>query len=206
MALLLAGPTPSEQAVDLSSAVPPSSHLLSLNITDGIATANFDAAFSAPSAPGNELARVAQVVYTLTQFPTVQRVAFQINGVTPGTFASGAVSVVRPLGRMDVLGALPAILVEDPAVGDTLHGTLHLSGMANVYEAQFHVQLVDSDGKILIDAPVRASAGTGTWGTFDVTLHFNISANTLSTLKVYDLSAKDGSPIDQVIFTLPAGP
>ena len=136
----------------------------------------------------------------------MQRVVFEVDGVPPNPFASGAVSLAHPLARSDVLGALPAILVETPAVGDALHGSLRLTGMAAVFEAQFRTQLVDGAGKVLVDKPVHASAGTGTWGTFDYTFPFTASVTTLSTLRVFDVSMKDGSPIDEVDLRLPAGP
>jgi hypothetical protein len=97
-------------------------------------------------------------------------------------------------------------LVENPAVGDALQGALHVSGMANVYEAQFRVKLIDGAGRVLVDQPVRASAGTGSWGTFDTTMRFAATSTTMSTLRVYDVSMKDGSPIDEVDLHLPAGP
>lgn len=203
---LVGGTNPAERAEGLTSAVPSGSILLGLSISAGRATVNLNAAYATAGTPSSELNRIAQVVFTLTQFPTVKSVNFQINGSTPLTFASGAVDLNRALGRSDVLGALPAILVENPAVGDVLHGSLHLSGMANVYEAQFRVQLIDGSGHVLVDQPVMATAGTGTWGTFDTTYRFTAPAATTSTLRVYDLSAKDGSPQDEVDLHLTAGP
>ena len=203
---LLAGPSSSEKNAGLSSAVPGDSRLLGLSISSGTATANFNSGYATPGSPASELQRVAQVVFTLTQFPTVVRVAFQVDGVTPLRFASGAVDLREPLGRSDVTAALPPILVESPAVGDALHGSLHVSGVTNVYEAQFRVKLIDGAGRVLVDQPVRANAGTGTWGAFDTTFHFTAMSTTMSTLRVYDVSMKDGSPIDEVDLRMPAGP
>ena len=203
---LLGGPNAAERAEGLSSAVPSGSILLGLTVSAGRATVNLNSAYATAGTPSSELNRIAQVVFTLTQFPTVQTVNFQINGATPMTFASGAVDLTRALGRSDVLGALPAILVENPAVGDVLHGSLHLSGMANVYEAQFRVQLIDGSGHVLVDQPVMATAGTGTWGTFDTTYRFTATTASTATLRVYDLSAKDGTPQNEVDLHLTAGP
>jgi len=203
---LLDGPDVAEGAAGLSSAIPIGTKVLGLQISSGTATVDLNGTFSAPGTPGAELDRVAQVVYTLTQFPSVTHVAFEISGSTPATFASGAVSLAQPLGRNDVLGALPAILVETPAVGDSLHGAVHLSGMANVFEAQFNMQLVSADGKVLVDQPIHATAGSGTRGTFDVTFPFTAAAAPTSTLRIYDTSMKDGSPIDEVDIHLPIAP
>jgi hypothetical protein len=197
LAALLTGPSGTDGPAGLSTAVPAGSGLLSLAVDSGTATADFTTAFATPGTPGEELARVAQVVYTLTQFPAVQRVVFEIAGSPPATFASGAVKLTGPLGRLDVLGALPAILLENPAPGDTVQGDLHLTGLAAVYEAQFRVQLVEGVGTVLVDQPVQASAGSGTWGTFDVTFPFTAAVGS-GTVKVYDLSARDGTRQDEV--------
>jgi len=206
LSALVDGPDVAESAVGLSSAIPIGTKVLGLQTSSGMATVDFNGVFSTPGTPGAELDRVAQVVYTLTQFPSVTHVVFEISGSTPVTFASGAISLSQPLGRNDVLGALPAILVETPAVGDSLHGAVHLSGLANVFEAQFNMQLVSADGRVLVDQPVHATAGSGTWGTFDVTLPFTVAAASSSTLRIYDTSMKDGSPIDEVDLHLPIAP
>lgn len=203
---LMGGPDADEMTAGLTSAIPAGTRLLALRTASGTATVDVSDAFADKESPGDELARVAQVVFTLTQFPSVRIVALQIGGSTPTTFASGAVSLRKALGPGDVVGALPAILVESPAVGDTLHGSVHLAGLANVYEAQFQVQLIDGNGKLLVDEPVQATAGSGTWGTFDATFSFSTSTKTTSTLRVYDVSMKDGSPIDEVDLRLVAGP
>lgn len=201
---LLAGPALSERQAGLSTAIPGGSRLLDLRVSSGTAIANLNAEFAAPGAPASELQRVAQVMYTLTQFSSVARVAIEINGVTPAKFGSGSVNVTRALGCSDVLGALPAIMVESPAVGDVLGGSLHLTGLANVFEAQFRTQLTDNSGRLLVDEPVHATAGSGTWGSFDVTFRFAGSATSECTLRVYAVSMKDGSPIDEVDLRLPA--
>ena len=203
---LLAGPGDAQRAAGLSSAVPAGARLVGLRISSGTATADFNAAYATAASPASELQRVAEVVFTLTQFPTVSRVLFQVDGVTPAVFGSGAVDLARPLGRHDVLGAVPAILLEHPAVGDALHGSLHLTGIANVFEAQFRAELIDGAGHVLVDGPVHASAGSGTWGGFDTTFRFTVRDTTTGTLKVYARSMKDGSPIDEVDLHLPVGP
>ena len=206
MMALVGGTDTSEASAGLTSAIPAGTQLLGLTIASGTATVNLNNAFAAGGTAKDELTRVAQVVFTLTQFPTVKTVAFEIGGTTPATFASGAVSLRSALSRSDLLGALPPIFVETPAIGDTLHGSVHLSGLANVFEGQFRTQLVDGNGKVLLDQPVHATAGTGTWGPFEATFSFSTSSTVSSTLRVYDESAKDGSPIDEVDLHLTAGP
>ncbi|MEO8461574.1 MAG: Gmad2 immunoglobulin-like domain-containing protein, partial [Chloroflexota bacterium] len=72
-------------------------------------------------------------------------------------------------------------------------------GMANVFEATFRVAIFDRPDPTsgldpLGDQVVMATCGTGCWGTFDVTLPYRVTSAGWGVLRVYDLSAKDGSP------------
>jgi hypothetical protein len=71
-----------------------------------------------------------------------------------------------------------------------------MSGIANVFEAQFQVQVLDGDGTILADEPVMASCGTGCWGSFKASVPYTVDRAQYGTLRVYEPSAKDGSPIN----------
>jgi hypothetical protein len=41
-----------------------------------------------------------------------------------------------------------------------------------------------------------ASCGTGCWGTFDVTIPYDVSARQAGSVVTYNLSARDGSAED----------
>jgi immunoglobulin-like protein involved in spore germination len=41
---------------------------------------------------------------------------------------------------------------------------------------------------------VMATCGTGCWGTFDVSIPYEVSSRQPGTLTTYNLSAMDGSP------------
>jgi hypothetical protein len=71
-----------------------------------------------------------------------------------------------------------------------------VAGTADVFEAQFRLQVLDGRRNVLADLPVLATCGTGCRGTFDVTVHYAIPTAEWGTLRVFDLSAKDGTPID----------
>jgi hypothetical protein len=83
-----------------------------------------------------------------------------------------------------------------------------VSGLANVFEAQFRVQLLDGNGNTLADKPVMASCGTGCWGTWKTSISYSVLKAQWGTLRVYDLSAKDGAPenvTDYPVWLTPAG-
>jgi hypothetical protein len=128
---------------------------------------------------GNE--RTAEEVYTLSQFAPKQ--AVDVGG--------------RSYTRADFEDLTPAILVEAPLPFATVSAPLRLRGTANTFEATFEYELLDSAGKPLAKHFVTATSGSGTRGTYDVTIPFGPPGGT-GRLLVYELSAADGSRIHQV--------
>jgi hypothetical protein len=104
---LIEGPTPAEQDTELSTAVPADTLLLGLTIRDGLATIDLSREFEAGGGSANILSRLAQVVYTLTQFPTVDRVVFHLDGEPVGVFSGEGVVLDGPVSRSDYAGILP---------------------------------------------------------------------------------------------------
>jgi immunoglobulin-like protein involved in spore germination/sporulation and spore germination protein len=189
MAALLAGPSQAELSARpaMYTSIPAGARFLGLQIDSGVATVDLSGEFAADGDTTAVLGRAAQVVYTLTQFPTVHGVRFEIDGVRPKTVWLGV------LGRADYTDFLPAIFVDRPAWGGDLGNPARLTGRANVFEATFHVTILDGTGRVLVDQPVTATCGTGCWGTFDVTIPYSVPTAGPGTLRVYDLSARDGS-------------
>jgi hypothetical protein len=148
---------------DLNTQVPPN---LSLKIVSGNAQVT-----GAAMSPG----AFAQVVFTLTQFPTIKTV----NGKT----------------RADVEGFVPAILVEHPTSTDTVKSPIRVTGNANTFEATFEYDLKDANGKVIAHHFVTATSGNGPRGTFDFEIPFTVDSEQDGTLVVFESSAKDGSRI-----------
>jgi len=125
----------------------------------------------------NEL--TAEIVYTLTQFASVERV--DVAGRTG-------------LTRDDFAAYVPPILVESPATGAEVSRTFHVSGTASVFEATLVVQLVRA-GTVLSKQTVTASEGAPARGSFDAT--FTAPPGDL-TVAAFSPSAADGSPQHEV--------
>ena len=70
----------------------------------------------------------------------------------------------------------------------------HVTGNANVFEATFRISILDGAGKTIADVQVMASCGTGCRGTFDTTIPYTVAKAQYGTLRVYNPSAKDGTP------------
>jgi len=203
---LFGGTTGTESSAGLASVIPPGSRLLGLSIAHGIATANFNSTFASGGGSFSTQARIAQVVFALTQFPTIQKVLFQLNGVTATTFGSEGLILNHPVSRSDEVSLLPPIFLESPAVGDTVHSPLHVTGLANTYEATFQVQLVEATGRMAVDHYVMATAGTGTWGAFDASFPYMMSATGAGKIVVFEISAKDGSHVNEDDVPVTVGP
>ena len=84
---LIAGPTRRERALGFRSYVPPKTKLLGVRVVNGIATVDFDSRFVSGNNPGSLLARLSEVVRTLTGLQGTKAVQLLINGkVTAGVF------------------------------------------------------------------------------------------------------------------------
>jgi hypothetical protein len=183
-------------ARSISTAIPDGSQLLDLSIDNGVATVNLSSEFESGGDSASVLTRLGQVVYTLTQFPSVKSVLFQIEGQTKSAFSSEGVVLDKPVGRADYLQLLPAIWVDRPAYGAAIGNPAHVTGSADVFEATFRIAILDGSGKVLADQQAMATCGTGCRGTFDTTVAYAVAKAQYGTLRVYEPSAKDGTPVN----------
>ena len=104
---LIEGPTPAEQDTELSTAIPADTLLLGLTIDDGLATIDLSREFEVGGGSFNILSRLAQVVYTLTQFDTIDEVNFWLDGEPVTVFSGEGVLLENPVGRDDYATILP---------------------------------------------------------------------------------------------------
>ena len=191
----IAGPNQAEKSAfpSLSTNIPDGTLLLGLDIGDGLATVDLSRTFESGGGSASMFARLAQVVYALTQFPTVDRVAFKLDGKPVTVFSGEGIVLDRPSVRADFESFLPAIFMDEPAYGATVDNPARIAGVANVFEATFLVEIRDALGQILARRQVMASCGTGCWGTFDVTIPYSVGSSQEGSVHVYDLSPRDGS-------------
>ena len=168
LAALVAGPSEAEEALGLTTAIPESATVTvsdSGELTvDGLGEP-FDIA-------------LAQIVYTLTQFPGVE-ISYDGESLT----------------RADFEQFTPSVLVESPLPFEEVTSPLRATGTANTFEANFSYELLDADGNVVDENFVTATSGTGTRGTFDFTTG---DFDEVAALLVFELSAEEGSRIHEV--------
>jgi germination protein M len=200
MAALLAGPNDAELGARpaMYTVVPVGTRYLGLEIENGVATVNLSAEFESGGGSASVLGRLAQVVYTLTQFPTVQGVRFELDGTPITVFSGEGIVLDKPVGRADYTDFLPAVWVDRPAWGGVLGNPARIAGLANTFEAQFVAAIVDSTGRTIAQQPVMASCGSGCWGAFDATIPYTIGSAQWGRLRVFEPSAENGQPIHVV--------
>ena len=173
---LLEGTDGFEQSLGFTSAIPAGTTFSNLEIDDGVASLKLPALLPK--------AAQAQIVYTLTQFSTVQSV--DLGGARAAT-------------RATYEDLTPQILVEAPTPGQTISSPVRIRGTANTFEATFVVRLLlNAAGAKAFEQPVTATSGNGTRGTFDVSVPYKVSASGPGTLVAFEVSAEDGSEIHRV--------
>jgi germination protein M len=195
---LLEGPTAEEADARLTTAIPAGTRLLGLDVADGVATVDLSEEFSSGGGSLSIQARVAQVVHTLTQFPTVRAVAFHLAGEPVEALGGEGLVLSEPVDRADFEELAPQILLESPAVGEVVRSPLRIRGTANTFEATFMVGLTSETDRELVRDFVTATSGSGERGTFDRELPFGADTPFGAILKVWEASAEDGSEIHVV--------
>jgi hypothetical protein len=191
LASMLSGPTGDQRGAGVDSAIPGGTELLDLVIEKGVATVDLSSQFeSRPSDPPMAL-RLAQVVYTIGQFSTVQSVRFRIDGASRTVIGGVPVQGTQSMKGYESL--LPAIVVESPSIGSPASSPLSVSGSANVFEATVSIRILDEDGSKIAETFTNASCGTGCRGDYSVAVRFSVDHEQPGIVEVFDYSAKDGS-------------
>jgi hypothetical protein len=196
---LLSGPTDAERGAFIGTEIPAGTELLGLNIKDGVATVDLSAEFAqGGSSSLEETARLAQVVYTITQFETVRSVQFRINGGIVKAFGSHGILLDQRQTRKGYQVLLPAILVESPSIGERVDNPVTVSGTANVFEATVSLRILNARGKEIARTFTTATCGTGCRGDYSVSVPYRVAQEQPGVIEVFESSAEDGRPVNVV--------
>jgi germination protein M len=182
---LLDGPTAAERTGGFDTAVPAATELLDIAVADGQATVDVSASYGTGGGSLSMQARVAQVVFTTTQFPTVDRVLLRMDGAPVEALGGEGLDLVAPQSRaMTDRNVTGAVLIDAPAPGTVVHSPFTVTGEGDVYEAQFPIEVWSGGRKVGGVAPVSAGAW-GSWAPFEVTVSVDASPGPIE-LVAYD--------------------
>lgn len=195
------GPTPAEAIEALlanegghPSEIPAGTTLNGVVVLDGTATVDLSRAFESGGGSASMQARVAQVVYTLTQWSFVRRVTFELDGEAVEAIGGEGVPA-RDLTRTDFESVLPPIFLDPPLTQAS--PPLEVSGSASVFEANVEYRL-ETNGKTIAKGFTTAEEGAPGRGDFRGLLDFDVDEPTDATLVVFERSAADGSETNVV--------
>ena len=197
---MLHGPQGVEVEIGQTSEIPEGTELLGIDVDDGVAmdgvaTVDLSSEFAAGGGSLSMQLRVAQVVFTLTQFATVDTVDITIEGESVDTIGGEGVPA-RGLDRTDFAAVTPRVLIEVPVPGQAVYSPLEVSGMANTFEANVQYSVTDGEGLIVDEGFTTATAGNGTFGTFTVTSEFEVTRPGVGAVIGFETSAEDGSQVN----------
>ena len=195
---LLDGPTASERVMGFASAVPTGTKLLGIAIHNGVATVDLTSEFQDGAGSRSMQMRLGQVVYTLTQFPTVKKVRFRLDGTPVNVFSSEGIVLDHPVGRNDYSDLLPAITVAKPASDSSVTSPVMVAGTANVFEANVSVEVLNANGDVVGKTFTTASCGTGCRGTYSVPVSFKVAKQSGTIVVHDDDAAGTGKPPHEV--------
>ncbi|MDQ4057875.1 MAG: GerMN domain-containing protein [Actinomycetota bacterium] len=190
---LIAGPPAGSGK--LTTAIPADVTLNGLTIDGGTATVDLSSSFEEGGGTASMGMRLGQVTFTLTQFPTVQRVAFELDGKLVKVFSNEGLVISKPLTRADFEDIAPPVTVDRPRSGDDVTSPVTISGTANVFEANVSIRIEDADGNVLTESFATADCGTGCRGDYSRKVSFEVDEPTEATIVLFEQSAEDGSDL-----------
>ncbi|MDH3605782.1 MAG: GerMN domain-containing protein [Acidimicrobiia bacterium] len=199
---LIDGPTADEGAGTpaIHGGLPDGTELLELTISDGVARIDLSSEIEDVGGTFGEMSVLAQLVFTLTQFPTVDEVVLLIEGEQVEFFGSHGMDVTPTLTRDGFLGSglVAEILIDQPGFFGQAGNPLLVSGIARAFEAHLQWGLYDNDGLPLDEGFTMASTGGPEWGTFQFGVSYTVDTPQLGALIMWADSAVDGSPMNLV--------
>ncbi|MGH2787487.1 MAG: GerMN domain-containing protein [Actinomycetota bacterium] len=198
--LWLEGPSAEEKAVGVHGAVPEGVELLGLDIDDGTAIVDLSAEFENTNmGTSGESLLLEQLAWTLTQFPTVDRVRVKIDGEFKDHYMGHGfiIDEEHPLERNE-RDPLSPIVVSVPHFGAHFASGDAVAGTANVFEANVSIRLLDEGGDILFDGFTTATCGTGCRGDYSKSIRFDVDHEQRGAIELFEVSAEDGSETNKV--------
>jgi hypothetical protein len=174
--------------------------LVSLDATSRTVTVSFSSEFR--SSDEIVLAtRMAQVVFTLTQFQAVQQVAFQLDGEAIPALNDEGQEIDGAATRNDYPALIPQLFVETPAAWSRVSSPIEVRGTALPTEGTYHYRLVDETNQVLAEGDIQLSGRGAGRRTLAATIPYESDVTTRGALVLYELQEDD--PRERATFAIP---
>jgi len=187
---------------DAYRVLPEDTRILGVNIENGLATIDFSPeVLRANVGSSGEGLGIASIVNTLTEFPTIQEVAFTVDGQVENAMDWwGHVGLYEQPFQRDLSNVFePAIWVTSPVKDQVITSPVTIRGNARVFEATVSFRLKDAAGNVLAEGFTTAAEGAPGRGDFEGELAFKPEGSGQGQLEVFEVSMKDGSDRNKVI-------
>jgi hypothetical protein len=182
--------------------LPPKTRIRGINIKEGLATVDFSReVLEANVGAAGEALGIQSIVNTLTEFPTIERVAFKVEGRLDNSAMQwwGHVGLYdQPFERNLSKVYEPAIWVYRPQPGQKVASPLYVTGSARVFEGTVQARLLAGDDRVLARNFGTATAGAPERGDFEIILRFETPDAGKGWLEVFSQSPRDGSEENKV--------
>lgn len=196
----LEGPTAVEKEAGVHASVPEGTELLGLTIDDGTAIVDLSSEFeNTGQGSFGETLLLAELAWTVTQFPTVDQALLKIDGQFKDAYLGHGfvIDADHPLKRRRNDPVAP-ITVSEPSSGARFSSGDEVAGAANVFEATVSLRLLGENGRVLFEGFTTATCGSGCRGDYAEPIDFRIDREQSGTLEVFESSAEDGRPLHMV--------
>ncbi|HEV3473489.1 MAG TPA: Gmad2 immunoglobulin-like domain-containing protein [Actinomycetota bacterium] len=194
--ILLAGAQGPFQEAGDTTAIPDGTELLHVARDGSVLEVDLSDDFEAGGGSLSMQMRVAQIVYTGTQFEGIESVRILIEGGRVD--AIGGEGVPAGGERRDFENVAPAIVLESPKPGDEVSNPVTISGFANTFEANVVIRIRDANGDVLVETFTTATCGSGCWGDFSEDVRYEVTEPQEGRIEVLTYSAEDGSERDVI--------
>lgn len=159
--LLLTGPQgPAAEAGD-STAIPKGTKLLGVERQGSTLLVDLSNAFASGEGGVSMRLRVAQVVFTGTQFEGVANVRILLEGEAVDSIGGDGVTIEHPLTRGDFRDVAPELVIIKPKPYEEVSRELVVYGFATT-DFDVAYELTDGDGNVLAEDSASLKCGKGT--------------------------------------------
>lgn len=192
------------QDPDHFTPIPSDAEVLDLTIEDGLATVDWSAeALEASAGAEVESLGIQSIVWTLTEFPTVDEVQFTVEGKSEGEASNGRIIedwwghvglAEQPFTRDVSYEVLEPITIWTPLDGDEVGTEFTVAGEACTFEANVPVRVFNAAGnevQIEVTTALSACPERGEF-TLEITIEDPPSSPETWRIEAYESSAETG--------------